>query len=283
MARTRNAKELEAAAAARRPPRAAPRAPASEPLAMLRRRGLDPRPSRPDLPFDPRLPPERLEAIAALLRHYALRLFLRGAILERGDFTPSEATRYVPAPKARELADACVAAGLATALPHGRYRLAHPARSFGATLEWWLARELSDRLGCETAFGVRSGAPGVGGDLDVVAACEGKLVYVEAKSSPPKHLTIEEVAAFLHRVRALRPDVTLLVVDTALRLSDKVLPLFAEALSRVGAAPLEPRRLFRETWALGPHIFLVNAKEELIENVCRALAEGLRALGPPAP
>jgi hypothetical protein len=159
----------------------------------------------------------------------------------------------------------------------------HPARSFGGTLEWWLARELAERFGCEAAFGVRSGAAGVGGDLDVVATCEGKLVYVEAKSSPPKHLTPEEIGAFLLRVRALRPDVTLFVVDTALRLSDKVLPLVAEALARTATAPLEPRRLFRETWALTPHLFLVNAKEELIENVGRALAEGLRALGPAPP
>lgn len=283
MGRARNAKELEAAAAAHRPPRAAAKAPPSEPLAMLRRRGFDPRPSRPDLPFDPKLPPERLEAVAALLRHYAFRLFLRGAILQRAGFTPVEATRYVNAAKARGMAEACVEAGLAERLDRGRYRLLHPARSFGGTLEWWLARELHERFGCETAFGIRSGAAGVGGDLDVVAACEGKLVYVEAKSSPPKHVTVEEIAAFLQRVRALRPDVTLFVVDTALRLSDKILPLFAEALAKDGAAPREPRRLFRETWALTPHLFLVNAKEELVENVGRALAEGLRALGPPPP
>lgn len=283
MGRAPNAKELEAAAAAHRPPRAAARAPNTEPLAMLRRRGLDPRPSRPDLPFDPKLPSDRLDAVAALLRHYAFRLFLRGAILHRAGFTPVEATRYVPPAKARAMAQACVEAGLAERTQRGRYRLLHPARSFGGTLEWWLARELSERLGCETAFGIRSGEAGVGGDLDVVATCEGKLIYVEAKSSPPKHVTVEEIAAFLQRVRALRPDVTLFVVDTALRLSDKILPLFAEALARNGSQKLEPRRLFRETWSLTPHLFLVNAKEELIENVSRALAEGLRALGPPAP
>lgn len=283
MAARRSARELEVSAAASRPPRVARRAPLTEPLAMLRRRGLDPRPSRPDLPFDPKLPPERLDAIAALLRHYAFRLFLRGAILHREGFGPAEATSYVAAPKARALAEASVDAGLAERLPRGRYRLLRPARSFGGTLEWWLARELSERLACETAFGLRSGAAGVGGDLDVVAACEGKLVYIEAKSSPPKHVTVEEIAAFLRRVRALRPDVTLFVVDTALRLSDKILPLFADGLLRIGAAPAEPRRLFRETWALTPHLYLVNARDELIENVCRALAEGLRARGPPAP
>jgi len=283
MATRRNAQELERSAAALGPPRPVIRPELTEPLAMLRRRGLDPRPSHPDLPFDPKLPPERLDAVAALLRHYAFRLFLRGAILRRDGFTPPQATRYVTAAKAREMADACAEAGLAERLPRGRYRLLHAARSFGGTLEWWLARELAGRLSCETAFGVRSGASGVGGDLDVVAAVEGKLVYVEAKSSPPKHVTAEEICAFLHRIRALRPDVTLFVVDTALRLSDKILPLFAGALGRDGAAAARPRRLFRETWALTPHLFLVNAKEELIENVCRALAEGLRALAPPAP
>jgi hypothetical protein len=248
---------------------------------MLRRRGLDPQPSRPDLPFDPKGPPERLDALAARLDHYAFRLFLRGAILHRAGFTPAQASRFVPAAKAKELAEECVALGLAERRPRGTYRLLHPARSFGGTLEWWLARELSRRLSCETAFGVRSGATGVGGDLDVVAALEGKLVYVEAKSSPPKHITVEEIAAFLDRIAALRPDVSLFVVDTALRLSDKVLPLFGEAFAKRGAAPPTPRAIVRETWSLTPHLYAVNAKEDLVENACRALAEGLRELAPP--
>jgi hypothetical protein len=72
-------------------------------------------------------------------------------------------------------------------------------------------------------------------------------------------------------------------MDTALRLADKVLPMFAEALSRDGAAPPPPRRLVRETWALTPHLYLVSAKEDLVENCCRAVAEGLAALAPPPP
>ncbi|HEY6002538.1 MAG TPA: hypothetical protein VIV57_06665, partial [Anaeromyxobacter sp.] len=166
--------------------------------------------------------------------------------------------------------------------PRGRFRLVRRARSFGGTLEWWLARELERRLGLEVAHGVRSGAAGVGGDLDVVAAGEGKLLYLEAKSSPPKHVTKVEIAAFLRRVRAVRPDVALFVVDTALRLSDKILPMFAEALARSGTSAA-PRRLFRETWALTPHLYAVNAREDLVENVCRAIAEGLRALAPEPP
>jgi hypothetical protein len=283
MASRRTAHELEAAAADVAAPAAVDRARLPEPLAMLRRRGLDPKPSRPDLPFDPKGPQERLDAIADRLGHYAFRLFLRGAILHRAGFTPSQASQYVPLAKAQELAEACVALGLAERRPRGAYRLLHPARSFGGVLEWWLARELAQRLSCETAFGVRTGAAGVGGDFDVVAAFEGKLLYVEAKSSPPKHVTVEEVAAFLQRLDALRPDVALFVVDTALRLSDKILPLFDEGFARLGAPPPRPARLFRETWAIGPHLFLVNAKEDLMENVCRAVAEGLRALAPSGP
>src|SRR5690349_14554411 len=83
----------------------------------------------------------------------------------------------------------------------GGYRLRRRARSCGGTLEWWVARELARRLAVPVATGVRSGAPGIGGDLDVVAAVEGKLLYVELKSSPPKHVSRAELRAFLARVR----------------------------------------------------------------------------------
>lgn len=106
----------------------------------------------------------------------------------------------------------------------------------------------------------------------MVAAAEGKLLYLEAKSGPPKHLTCAEVGAFLRRVRTARPDLTLFVMDTALRLSDKVLPMFADGLARDGAAPAPPRRLVRETWALTPHLYLVkllwNIRYINIDTLC---------------
>ena len=88
-------------------------------------------------------------------------------------FLPSEASRYLDRDRAQALAEDCVALGLAERLPGGRYRLLTRARSFGGTLEWWVGRELSTRLGVEVATGVRSGARGIGGDLDLVAAIEG--------------------------------------------------------------------------------------------------------------
>ena len=41
-----------------------------------------------------------------------------------------------------------------------------------------------------------------------------------------------------------------------------------------------PRRVVRETWALGPSLYLVNAREDPVDNVCRAIAESFRALAP---
>jgi hypothetical protein len=46
-----------------------------------------------------------------------------------------------------------------------------------------------------------------------------------------------------------------------------------------------PRKVFRDVWAIGSHLYLFSAREDLIGNLTFAVAEGLRALGselPPA-
>jgi hypothetical protein len=142
-----------------------------------------------------------------------------------------------------------------------------------------VARELARRLAVDVAFGVRAGAPGVGGDLDVVAAVEGKLVYVELKSGPPKHLMPAEVGAFLRRIRALRPHASVLAIDTALRLADKVLPMLAEAARQASA----PRRIRRDVWLVAPGLYAVSARQDLVENLCLAVGDALAALAPEPP
>ena len=69
--------------------------PGGEALAMLVRRGFQPTVAPLDLPFPPDLEGEAAERLAEHLGHYSFRLFLRGAILRRGSFSPTEATRYV--------------------------------------------------------------------------------------------------------------------------------------------------------------------------------------------
>ncbi|HSD66021.1 MAG TPA: hypothetical protein VLF95_04930 [Vicinamibacteria bacterium] len=257
------------------------RTPAGEALAMLRRRGFRPKPWPPDLPFPPGFDEARRDLLGRRLDHYAFRLFLRGAIQHAAGFRPSEATRYVEGPAARAMAEELTALGLAERVGRSRYRLLHPPRSFGGTLEWYLARELAARLGFDTATALRFGAPGVGGDLDVVAAAEGRLVYVEAKSSPPRQISEEEVRAFFDRLEALRPDLALFVVDTALRLGDKVVPMLAGEAARRARREATPRRVVREVWRLTPRLYAVGAKGHLSANLAAAVAEGLRALVPP--
>lgn len=270
--------ELERQAAAQPAKAAVRRTPEGEALAMLARRGIRPLQSRPDLVFPAGLPEAVLDRLAEMLGHYAFRLFLRAAILS-GPFDPGAMTRYLTAAQAAELAEKLAALGLADRLPDAKYRLAHAARSFGGTLEWYVARELRRRFAFDVAVGLKLRGRRGGGDLDVIAAAEGKLVYIELKSSPPKYLTPSEVSAFLGRVRMVRPDVSLFAMDTALRLSDKVIPMLDEQLSSNSGA----RRVKRETWAMTPHLYAVNAQPDLIENIGRAIAEGLRALAPPAP
>jgi hypothetical protein len=277
MARRPTAREQEHAAAAR-PSRAGPgQVPSGEVLAALARRGFRPTLSTPDLPFPPDLDRSRADALADSLGHYAFRLFLRGAIQHAAGFRPQQATRYLAAPAARAMAEDLVRLGLAEPAPRGRYRLRHPARSFGGTLEWYVAHELRRRLGFDVAHGLKFGARGVGGDLDVVAAAEGRLVYLELKSSPPRHLQEPEVAAFFDRLQALGPDAALFVVDTALRLGDKVVPLLAAELARRRHGGAEPRRVGRELWALAPRLYAIGARPDLLANIGRAISDAFRS------
>jgi len=277
------ARELEIQAAATRPPRPQNALlPCGEAIVMLVRRGLRPSKSRLDLPFPEDLEEGRAARLSQLLDHYGFRLFLRGAILHPEGFAPEETTKYLKGAQSRAYAESVVKLGLAERTSEGCYRLLGSAKSFGGILEWYVARELGRRFGFDVAAGVRFHARGVGGDLDVVATAEGKLAYLELKSSPPKHLMVGEVVAFFDRVSMLRPDVTLFVVDTALRLSDKVLPMLVTELEhRRGGTQVTPRRVARELWALTPHLYAVNGKVDLIANIGRALGEGLLALSPP--
>ena len=103
---------------------------------------------------------------------------------------------------------------------------------------------------------------------------------VELKSSPPRQLDESEVGAFLDRLAVLRPDLALFVVDTALRLGDKMVPMLTQALEARSGGPRHARRVGREIWAVTPRLYAVGAKGTLMGNVCRAVAHGLRSLQP---
>jgi hypothetical protein len=246
--------------------------------AALRRRGLEWNGERDPTPL---LVPRGATRARhyALLGHYSYRLFLRDVLKQRTELRPATLTRYAtPAVAARYLRF-LAAAGLVTRTGRGRYRLADGRiASFGGTLEWYVAELLAREFGCAATHGLRIPRAPHGGDYDVVACAEGEVLYVEAKSAPPRQIVQGEVAAFLDRVDTLRPDLALFLADTTLRMRDKLVPLFAAEATRRGL-PWVATRLVQETWRVGPEIYLLNAEPDLRRALGACLAAHFRGRG----
>jgi hypothetical protein len=66
---------------------------------------------------------EKATRLSELLRHYAFRLFLRGAIQKGQGFAPQEATQYLKRSQSRECAESLVRLGLAERSSRSCYRL----------------------------------------------------------------------------------------------------------------------------------------------------------------
>jgi hypothetical protein len=245
----------------------------------LRRRGLSWSGERDPTPL---LVPRGAVARARhfeLLAHYSYRLFLRDVLKCRGDLRPALLARYVAPAVAARYFRLLARARLVVSAGHGRWRL-RSARivSFGGTLEWYVAELLGREFGCAATWGLRIPRAPHGGDYDVVACAEGELIYVEAKSAPPRQVTEEQVSAFLDRVDTLRPDLAIFLCDTTLRMRDKLVPLFAVAGHRHG---LDGRavRLEREIWRVGPEVYLTNADPNLARAFGVCLAAHFRSRG----
>jgi hypothetical protein len=111
-----------------------------------------------------------------------------------------------------------------------------------------------------------------------VAAAERKLICLKLKSCPPKNLSVVEVAASFDHLKLPQPDTGSLVVNTALHLSDEILPMLIAEMERRRRWPeTPPERVERELWARTPRLYAVSGRRDLMANVGRAIADGLRA------
>jgi len=104
----------------------------------------------------------------------------------------------------------------------------------------------------------------------LLARIEHELVYVEMTSSPPKHIYQRDVAAFFNRISHVAPHLAVYLVDTELRMTDKLAPLFeAELRARHGARSrtrFPVMRLRHELYHVNHRIFLINSKRSLSDN-----------------
>ncbi|MGH7363063.1 MAG: hypothetical protein ACREKA_04905, partial [Candidatus Methylomirabilales bacterium] len=246
----------------------------------LRRRGiLLGRAGAPEgLLFPPTLSAARQHRLYEQLKRYSFRLFLRDLITHQESLRPETLTRFCSPEAAARYFRFLEGCGI---IRRGAIRL-HQEQvfSFGPTLEWLVARVLTREFGAPALWGCRLLDLGGGGDYDVLSLVEGALLYVEVKSSPPKHIEGEEVAAFLARLDALMPNLAIFLVDTELRMQDKLVVLFEEALARRrDAGRRRPRRppvvtrVLDETFVLEGSVFLTNTRPSLVQ----ALGTCLRA------
>ena len=214
-----------------------------------------------------------LDDYYAMLHRYSFRLQLRDVIKYQDSFTLEQVTRYATTGVTRKYIEYLVSIGLVKKKKTGGYELAavRPIMSFGETLEWYVAEVFKREFGSESVWGVKFKRPKVGGDYDVIAKFDAALFYVEVKSSPPKQIYDSEIAAFLDRVADLSPEIAVFLMDTELRMKDKIVPMFEKELARRSAAPPAVERMERELFQIQDRIFVINAKEDVVTNIQKVL------------
>lgn len=219
--------------------------------------------------------PREREAFYDLLRSYSFRLFLRDILALRERYLPERLGPFFSQESIEAMAAAVARLGLIRRGPGGKIRfLAEGVTDFGDTFEWFVAETLRREFAADALWGVRIPGLPCGGDFDILALVSGKLLYLETKTSPPRHIGQKDIAAFLERVGTLSPDLAVVLVDTHLRMKDKLAPLMAEALRMAGVtgpSAGEDRcgmtRIERETFSWDGRIFLTNAKRDIAGNL----------------
>jgi len=242
---------------------------------LLKRRGF--RVYKKEPPDDLLVPDEPFrDGFYANLHKYSFRLFLRDVIKHQDRFTLEEVTRYSTTRVIRTYLGYLRDIRMITEGAAGYILSRRPITSFGPTLEWYVAELLKREFGADTLWGVKFRRPKVGGDYDVLAKLDGSLLYVEVKSSPPKQVTDSEIAAFLDRVQDLSPEFSLFLMDTELRMKDKLVPMFEQALAKRSSDPPAVVRIERELFSVGDRLFIVNAKESISRNLEKAISRHIQ-------
>lgn len=206
------------------------------------------------------------------LKKYSFRLFLRDVIKHQNFFTIDKVARYATKEITSQYIDFLLKANLTESTAKG-YRLKkRPIKSFGETLEWFIARLIEKEFESETIWGVKFKRPKVGGDYDLIAKIDSSILYMEIKSSPPKQIYDKEIAAFLNRVEDLSPEVSIFFMDTELRMKDKIVPMFEAELQRHYKKSVSVERIAKELFHINKKIFIINSKDSITANIRTVLS-----------
>lgn len=227
----------------------------------------------------PQAPQEAVDRFYALLRRYSFRLFLRDLIRTSAENSLEPLMRYCSLTTVRRYLRELEQMGLVRVDAQWRWQwLRPPVPSFGPTLEWFVWQIFQREFLAPALFNVRLDRTRHGGDYDVIALLNQRLVVVEVKSSPPRGVEMPAVKAFLNRWKDLQPDVAVFLVDTELRMRDKIAVLFQEALTDFGEASedREVSRLVHELFHIGHSIYLINSRRGIYSNLRVCLRDAFR-------
>jgi hypothetical protein len=207
-----------------------------------------------------------------MLKKYSFRLFLRDVIKHQKFFRLENVTRYATLEVTRDYLEYMINIGLVEK-SSGGFRLSlGPIKSFGETLEWFVAEIFKVEFAAEAIWGIRFKRTMAGGDYDLIAKVDGAILYMEIKSSPPKQIYQKELSAFLDRVSDLSPEISLFFVDTELRMKDKIVLMFDEELKKRHVNPPKVIRLEKELFQILDKIFIINAKANIAANIEKILS-----------
>ncbi len=190
-------------------------------------------------------------------------------------------THYCSEEVAQGYCDLLYKMGIIKKNRNGGYRTrVSPLYSFGPTLEWFVAEMFNREFASPALYGVSIKGTLSGGDFDVIASWNRRLVYVEVKSSPPRGIEQNEIVTFFSRIDELLPEVAILFNDTQLRMKDKLVVMFEEELRRrygKKSKTLHPvNRLVDELFHVRNRIFIINSKKDIFENFSICLRHYLR-------
>jgi hypothetical protein len=257
---------------------------------MLRMRGIRVFRKNPTdrLFFPPDLPEINKGRIYRMMKRYSFRLVLRDMIKYQDRFRIQDLTHYSSSKVAKGYCDFLSEMGVIKMEGEERYRTSiSPLYSFGPSLEWFIAEMFRREFSSPAFYGINVKKTKSGGDYDVIASWNRRLVYVEVKSSPPKGVELKEITTFFSRIEDLLPEVSILFNDTQLRMKDKLVVMFEEELKRRygnQSGVLHPvERLVGELFHLRHHIFIINSKKDVVENFKICLKDYLRHGAPPHP
>jgi hypothetical protein len=216
-----------------------------------------------------------------MMKRYSFRLVLRDMVKYQEGFRIRDLTHYCSDKVAQRYCNLLLEMGAIIKNGRGKYRTRiSPLYSFGPTLEWFIAEMFKREFASSAIYGVSVKNTPSGGDYDVIASWNQRLVYVEVKSSPPKGIEQNEISSFFSRMDDILPDAALLFNDTQLRMKDKLVVMFEEELERSYGKdsrtfyPVE--RLIGELFHVRNRIFIVNSKKDVVENFGICLKDYLR-------